>query len=431
MALQQSWMTIGSGAGGFTKASQSFTTGVTYTLEQVSLRLMKIPTRPVTTATIGLYAASETTGLPEGEELLSIGNISSNDLTTSLAWVAFADLDYEMAAATRYAIVMTIQDYEETYEDQLDIPTIYWGGANGYADQKSGAQYWYWSDAGEGAWVHTDTWDSPLPLFDWNFYCLGTAEEDAPTKATNPTPADSATPGVDFSDYTLSWEDGGGATSYNLRLIDWDGYTGTIETGLEDTTYTFSVGSGFRRTDITSALGWRIDSVNEYGTTTGDTWTFDPRPKKADVPYPTDGAEGQSIYSDTISWWLEDTADTYKVYFEHGLLDYLGETEENSWSFGVGGGVFDILPLDRNTEYPWRVDTVNVFGTTTGDEWSFTTLDIDYPTTSWANFPGKTLGPTDAGSVVGVDYYWVGRNNMTTLRRVVALAANTLWYMEY
>ena len=90
-----------------------------------------------------------------------------------------------------------------------------------------------------------------------------------PSKATNPTPADDATR-VDFSGLTLSWDDGGGADTFdvymgpvgNLSLIS------SAQAGTSKVVDTADVPWG-------ETIYWRIDSTNADGTTTGDTWSFD------------------------------------------------------------------------------------------------------------------------------------------------------------
>lgn len=249
---------------------------------------------------------------------------------------------------------------------------------------------------------------------------------EAPSKAINPTPADSATPGVDFSDYTLSWEDGGGADTFNIVAVDWDGFSGPIVTGLSDSTYTIPALSSFRPSNISAALQWRVDSINDYGTTTGDTWTFDPRPAKATGPSPADASIKQSIYTTTLSWVAAAQADTYKVYFENGLGDYLGETSDTEWVFTEHGDtVFSIIPLDYGTLQSWRVDSINEFGTTEGDTWQFTTLAWAPPWITMRLFEdgSVTTGPFDP-----LTMYITGENFMAGMRRLLAFCGDSLWY---
>jgi hypothetical protein len=89
-----------------------------------------------------------------------------------------------------------------------------------------------------------------------------------PEKAADPDPYDDET-GVAI-DETLSWTDGGGATSYDV-------YFGT-ETGDLD-----SIGNQAGTTydpgelEYDTEYFWRIDAVNDDGTTEGDEWSFTTR----------------------------------------------------------------------------------------------------------------------------------------------------------
>jgi len=80
-----------------------------------------------------------------------------------------------------------------------------------------------------------------------------------PNKAITPSPVNGGTSSITP---TLSWVDGGGATSYDV----W--FNGTF------------IGNQVGLTYVPGALAfntvysWRIDSVNSGGTTTGDTWGF-------------------------------------------------------------------------------------------------------------------------------------------------------------
>ena len=98
-------------------------------------------------------------------------------------------------------------------------------------------------------------------------------------------------------------------------------------------------------------------------------------------------------------------AETYDVYF--------GPTGDLSLiSFDQSGLSIEVpYTLEYNTEYSWRVDATNEFGTTTGDVWSFTTLVFAPPTIS----VDGSSNPT-------------GLNNMVTLKRIVVAAANKIFY---
>ncbi len=96
---------------------------------------------------------------------------------------------------------------------------------------------------------------------------------------------------------------------------------------------------------------------------------------------------------------------TYNVYF--GLAS--GSLEL------VSAGQSDLnlqvpFALEYSTQYQWRVDSVESGETTTGDVWTFTTMAFAPPTPA---------GGGAAGS---------GLNNMVTIRRLVAVANNKVFF---
>ncbi len=108
-------------------------------------------------------------------------------------------------------------------------------------------------------------------------------------------------------------------------------------------------------------------------------------------------------------------ADTYNVYF--GLPGNLVQIATEQ----VGLSVVVPAVLAYNTVYNWRVDTVTVTETITGDTWSFTALLFAPPFP-----PGITLDygedpPIPTGTPTG-------GNNMVTLKRIVAAANNSIFY---
>ena len=92
-------------------------------------------------------------------------------------------------------------------------------------------------------------------------------------------------------------------------------------------------------------------------------------------------------------------ATTYNVYFgPTGNLALISQEQ---------AGVSIVVPysLEYSTEYTWRVD-VDVDGdVTTGNTWTFTTMNKD---------------PPDAGSD--------GKNNIVTLSRLVVATDNKIYY---
>jgi hypothetical protein len=83
-----------------------------------------------------------------------------------------------------------------------------------------------------------------------------------PNKAVNPNPTAGAT-GIAVTGTSLSWQNGGGASTYRV----W--FNGVLQGTQAGTT--FSLGTGLLNSTVYS---WRIDSINAEGTTIGDTWTF-------------------------------------------------------------------------------------------------------------------------------------------------------------
>jgi len=105
-------------------------------------------------------------------------------------------------------------------------------------------------------------------------------------------------------------------------------------------------------------------------------------------------------------------AETYDLYFgtESGKLTKIAS--------GLSAAEYDIVgSLRYNATYYWRVDAVNEFGTTEGDEWFFYTLEFDPPLPS-----GVTLD--ENGNPTGTA---TGENFVSPVRRLVAAADNAIW----
>ena len=100
-------------------------------------------------------------------------------------------------------------------------------------------------------------------------------EETLPTKATTPAPADAAT-NVTLDQATLTWADGGDTDTYNIYYGTESGSLLLISSGVALGSESFTVtgitdGSPY---DYITTRYWRIDSVNDDGTTEGDEWSF-------------------------------------------------------------------------------------------------------------------------------------------------------------
>lgn len=97
----------------------------------------------------------------------------------------------------------------------------------------------------------------------WNF-------DARPVKAITPSPTDAASD-ITLDESPLSWVDGGNTDTYEIYFReqgeDWD-LIGAAQVGVE---YVLDFGY----IDYEKTYEWRVDATNEFGTTTGDTWSFD------------------------------------------------------------------------------------------------------------------------------------------------------------
>ena len=200
-------------------------------------------------------------------------------------------------------------------------------------------------------------------------------------KPVNPSPTNNAT-GV-ATNVTLSWANGGGASSYNVY------FNGSLKVTQTDTNY--YPGPLAPNTPYS----WRIDAV-ACTPTTGDTWSFTtapPPPSKPTNPNPGNGATGVSI-NPTLAWTNGGGATSYNVYFN-------GQSKGNQTSASYSPGT-----LSYNTPYNWRIDAVNAGGTTPGDTWSFTTV------------PAKATTPTPTDGATGVSItatlFWANGGGATS-----------------
>jgi hypothetical protein len=208
----------------------------------------------------------------------------------------------------------------------------------------------------------------------WSF----TTIVGAPAQATNPSPVNSATNISITAD--LSWTAGSGATSHDV-------YFGTTSPGSfqgNQTATTFDTGTMSNDT----TYYWRIDEVNAADTTTGNVWSFTTivaAPGQATSPSPADSAANVAVDAD-LSWTAGSGAATHDVYF--------GTSSPGSYQGNQAATTFDTGAMVNDTTYYWRIDEVNVGGTTTGSVWSFTTI---------VAAPGQAASPGPADSATDVD----------------------------
>lgn len=203
----------------------------------------------------------------------------------------------------------------------------------------------------------------------------------APQKVQNPQPAHGA---VDVPVTTdLSWDAAGGATSYDVYF----GTDSVAVANADNTSPEFKGNQAGLNYDPPGNLAydttyyWRIDSVNTAGTTKGNVWSFTTEsapavpPDKVTGPVPADGATGVPV-DQVLSWDAAGGATSYDVYFG---TDSVAVAAADNTSPEFKGNQADLSydppgDLAYDTTYYWRIDSVNAFGTTTGDVWSFTTV---------------------------------------------------------
>lgn len=99
------------------------------------------------------------------------------------------------------------------------------------------------------------------------------ATASVPTKATTPAPANTASD-VTLDQATLTWEDGGGADTFNVYYGDTSGSLSLVSSAQAGASFTvtgITLGSPY---EYIVTRYWRIDSTNDAGTVTGDEWSF-------------------------------------------------------------------------------------------------------------------------------------------------------------
>jgi len=109
-------------------------------------------------------------------------------------------------------------------------------------------------------------------------------------------------------------------------------------------------------------------------------------------------------------------AETYDVYVDggEGMALVASGISDLFWNINFG-------PLLYNQGYSWRVDAINEFGTTTGDVWTFDSIDFHPPLVS-----GMSLTDVEGeeGEMTGTP---TGQNNMITVRKLLAAANDRIW----
>lgn len=153
-------------------------------------------------------------------------------------------------------------------------------------------------------------------------------------------------------------------------------------------------------------------------------------PTKAKTPAPVNTATNVTLDQATLTWEDGGGADTYNVYYgdTSGSLSLVSSAQAGT-SLTVTGITLG-SPYDYVVTRYWRIDSTNAAGTTTGDEWSFTTINFDQLRVTYELISGGSgNGPYDIPTpgVEGTDFRYTGENNMITVRKLVAAANDKIW----
>ena len=304
------------------------------------------------------------------------------------------ETDVEIQAILRWDVV----DEAETYEiylgtslTGLSLLAVNNQNVNFYDSdhlfENNTEYFWRIDTVGPGGTTTGDIWS------------FTTEQVEAPPQASNPDPEDG---GTNVSIRTSF--DVGNVPEADTFVF----YLGTDSSNLVE------VQNGPARlyvpaSDLLNNQGyvWRVDTVNAGGTTAGLEWSFTTEPPtpppQATNPDPADGATDRPVTSRTGSFDRVDEADTYEVYFgtdENNLPLVQTRNQQSNPTVGV---LFSSDALQQNTEYFWRIDTVNAGGTTTGLVWSFTTeVVLDLP--GQASNPDPVDDATDVSISARLDF---------------------------
>jgi hypothetical protein len=123
-------------------------------------------------------------------------------------------------------------------------------------------------------------------------------------------------------------------------------------------------------------------------------------PEKPITPSPSDSGTNITLDHSQLTWEDGGDADTFDVYFGESGSEVLQSSTQAGITWNIPFGT-----LAYSTTYGWRIDATNVYGTTTGDTWTFDTLAFAPPV------------PTPT-------------NTLNIIKRLVAAAADKIWYED-
>ncbi len=208
--------------------------------------------------------------------------------------------------------------------------------------------------------------------------------DDLPGPISQPQPADDAE-NVSV-DTMLVWIAGARSDTHDV-------YFGTSETAVEEadaSTPDIFLGNQPETQidpgDLTpdTQYFWRVDEVNDDGTTKGSVLSFRTAlvPEKAKTPSPANGSTTARV-DQLLNWVAGARTTSHDVYFGKVQADVENADTDTADIFQGNQSSLSFDPEDddailagellANTDYFWRIDEVGPGGTTKGDVWTFRT----------------------------------------------------------
>ena len=192
------------------------------------------------TVTVAICTVDED-NLPD--TVLDSSTFNGDALYTGYIWQS-VNLSVSLVSGTKYCITV--------------IPAatgLVWAGDN--APAYTGSTQWY----------NDVIWDTFADGVDQRFRVNGISLPSAPI---NPTPEHKES-GISLSSTTVTWEDGGGADAYNIYYGTLSGFLTLVAEGVTDLEIVLIAGNFDHYGEV---YYWRVDAVNDAGTTQGDEWYF-------------------------------------------------------------------------------------------------------------------------------------------------------------
>ncbi|MFN7933200.1 MAG: DUF4091 domain-containing protein [Bryobacteraceae bacterium] len=203
----------------------------------------------------------------------------------------------------------------------------------------------------------------------------------------------------------LTWSASTGATSYKV-------YLGTATTPALAGTVT---GTSFSPSTLLdgTAYYWRVEAVNNGGTTSSPTWSFQTQIPLPSVPLNVSPSNGTTVSNLTpaLQWAPSTNATSYDVYFGSSTSPALAGT--------LAGTSYSPGTLSGNSTYYWKVVAKNTTGSTTSAVWSFQTPAV---------LSGTPSNPAPANGATGVSLTpslsWSGVSGATSFDVYFGTAAS-------